>query len=82
METQISLGSIEYGVVKEKYFEEFNENLVRSAEERIFFSSKEKWIELLVKKNSDWRTESLNDELPFDNGRFLISRDRPRKKTN
>jgi hypothetical protein len=80
-ERQVTLGRIEYGRIKENYLHDFNQNLVRSAEKSIFFSRKEKWIELLVKKNSNWATESLNEEVPLGSGRLLISRDRPRERT-
>lgn len=77
--SKINIAPIEWGNVTFDGKRRFNRNLVRHAEEKVFFSERKDWIERLVMRNRGWIAESVVDTLPSDNGYLHIIRDRTRK---
>lgn len=75
-------GIIEYGRIKEKFLFLFNQNLVRHAEEKVFFREKADWVERMVKDNRDWQAVSQVDALPHPDGITNIVRHRVRKRSS
>lgn len=76
----IGVGGLEYGKVRPKYEFLFNENLVRHAEEKVFFPEKADWVERLVRKNREWKTVAKIDALFHSDGIANITRQRLSKE--
>ncbi len=69
-------GNVEYGKIKSKFVFTFNQNLVRHAEEKVFFNQKADWVARLVKLNRGWKAVAQVDTLPTPNGQINIVRHR------
>ncbi len=72
----LSFGNIEYGRVRPKFQFLFNQDLVRHAEEKVFFPERADWVERIVRENKDWKAISQVDVLPCDDGLLNIVRHR------
>jgi len=68
-------GNIEYGKIKSKFIFKYNQNLVRHAEEKVFFNQEADWITRLVKLNRGWKAVAQVDTIPQPDGYLSIFRD-------
>ncbi len=64
----------DYAHPKESFVGTLNELTVRSAENMVLHSREEKWLEALVSNNKTWRVENQTFELPYENGMYIINR--------
>lgn len=71
-----------FGVIKPPCVEEFNKQIIKSAEKIVIHQCKEDWLKKLVHKYRNWRVETIISHLPTEKGVFTISRQRPNEKSN
>lgn len=71
-------GSVEFGVVRRKFFAQVNEIIVKSAEDAVIADRFTRRIFRSVRRFSNWRMEALIDRIPTNDGYFQIVRSRPR----
>lgn len=70
----------DYAHPKESFVVTLNELTARSAENVVLHSAAEEWAQTLVETNQDWRVENQTFELPYENGKYIINRQRACKK--
>lgn len=66
----------DYAHPKESFVSTLNELTARSAENIVIHSFAEEWVKDLVRNNQDWRVENQTFELPYENGVYIINRQR------
>jgi hypothetical protein len=64
-------------IIKPSYVEEFNKQIIKSAEKIVIHQCKEDWLKELVQKYRNWRMEAIISHLPTEKGVFTILRQRP-----
>lgn len=64
----------DYAHPKESFVASLNELTVQSAENIVIHSSEEEWVKSLVETNKEWRVENQTFELPYENGRYILNR--------
>jgi hypothetical protein len=69
------------GIIKPQYVNELNIHTIRCAENIVIHQKYEKWLEELVLKHRNWRTETKVSHIPIENGMITISRQQPVKQT-
>lgn len=66
----------DYAHPKESFVAILNELTARSAENIVLHSAAEEWVQTLVEMNREWRVENQTFELPYENGMYIINRQR------
>jgi hypothetical protein len=68
-----------FAIPKFEYLEVFNDLIIKAAEHRVFSNSAEAWLEAKVREFKNWRMETVVDELPFERGVVVVTRQLVRK---
>ena len=64
----------DYAHPKESFVHVLNELTAKSAENVVLHSTEEQWVEELVYSHKDWKVETQTSELPYENGMYIINR--------
>ena len=69
-----------FATPKPQYVAVFNDLIIQAAEQRIFSNSQYAWLEERVRDFVDWRMETVVDDLPYERGTNIVTRQLTRKK--